>query len=66
MFRHYFRTSTRVLLRYKLYSIINILGLAIGMGGCLPKSLPKRLSSPPNTLSLDDNKSKEPWTLNAT
>ncbi|MEO0332186.1 MAG: ABC transporter permease, partial [Bacteroidota bacterium] len=32
MFRHYFRISTRVLLRHKFYSAINILGLAVGMG----------------------------------
>ena len=35
MFRHYFRISTRVLLKHKLYAIINILGLAVGMGACL-------------------------------
>ena len=35
MFRHYFRISTRVLLRHKLYTTINILGLAVGMGVCL-------------------------------
>ena len=34
MFRHYFRISTRVLLRHKLYTTINILGLAVGMGVC--------------------------------
>ena len=32
MFRHYFNISTRVLLRHKFYSAINILGLAVGMG----------------------------------
>ena len=32
MLRHYFRISTRVLLRHKFYSAINILGLAVGMG----------------------------------
>lgn len=32
MFRHYFRISTRVLLKHKLYTVINILGLAVGMG----------------------------------
>ena len=35
MFQHYFRISTRVLLRHKLYTTINILGLAVGMGVCL-------------------------------
>ncbi|MEQ9442513.1 MAG: FtsX-like permease family protein [Cyclobacteriaceae bacterium] len=35
MFRHYFNISTRVLLRHKFYSFINILGLAVGMGVCL-------------------------------
>ncbi len=32
MFRHYFRISNRLLLRHKLYTTINILGLAVGMG----------------------------------
>ena len=32
MFLNYFKISTRILLRQKLYSAINILGLAIGMG----------------------------------
>ena len=32
MLRHYFNISTRVLLRHKFYSAINILGLAVGMG----------------------------------
>ncbi|MEM9830676.1 MAG: ABC transporter permease [Bacteroidota bacterium] len=35
MFRHYFNISTRVLLRHKFYSAINILGLAVGMGVAL-------------------------------
>ena len=35
MFRHYFRISTRMLLRHKFYTFINILGLAVGMGICL-------------------------------
>lgn len=35
MLRHYLRLSTRVLLRHKLYTVINILGLAVGMGVCL-------------------------------
>lgn len=35
MFRHYFNISTRVLLRHKFYTTINILGLAVGMGVCL-------------------------------
>lgn len=35
MFRHYFNISTRTLLRHKLYTAINILGLAVGIGVCL-------------------------------
>ncbi len=35
MLRHYFNISTRVLLRQKLYTTINILGLAVGMGVAL-------------------------------
>ncbi len=35
MFSHYFKISTRMLLRHKLYYAINILGLAVGMGVCL-------------------------------
>jgi len=35
MFKSYFTISTRVLLRHKFYSAINILGLAVGMGVCL-------------------------------
>ncbi|WPP48965.1 ABC transporter permease [Catalinimonas niigatensis] len=35
MLRHYFNISTRVLLKHKFYTAINILGLAAGMGVCL-------------------------------
>ncbi|MEM8966946.1 MAG: permease prefix domain 2-containing transporter, partial [Bacteroidota bacterium] len=35
MFRHYFNISTRVLLRQKLYTTINTLGLAVGTGVAL-------------------------------
>ena len=35
MLRHYFTTSTRVLLRQQAYTLINTLGLAVSMGGCL-------------------------------
>ena len=35
MFKSYFKISTRILLRHKFYSAINILGLAVGMGVCL-------------------------------
>ena len=35
MFKSYFKISTRILLRHKFYSAINILGLAVGMGICL-------------------------------
>ncbi|MEK6480261.1 FtsX-like permease family protein [Catalinimonas sp. 4WD22] len=35
MFRHYFNISTRVLLKHKFYTAIDILGLAVGMGVCL-------------------------------
>ncbi len=31
MFQHYLKTATRILLKYKIYSFINILGLAIGL-----------------------------------
>ena len=31
MFKNYFKTAFRGLIKYKEYSIINILGLAIGM-----------------------------------
>ena len=35
LFKSYFKISTRILLRHKFYSAINILGLAVGMGVCL-------------------------------
>ena len=35
MFIHYFKTAIRNLFRNKVYSLINLLGLAIGMGVCL-------------------------------
>lgn len=35
MFKNYFITALRHLLRNKLYSLINILGLAIGLAACL-------------------------------
>ncbi len=35
MFRNYIKTAIRNLLRYKGFSFINILGLAIGIAGCL-------------------------------
>jgi putative ABC transport system permease protein len=35
MFKNYFKTAIRNLLRYKGFSFINILGLAIGVVGCL-------------------------------
>lgn len=35
MFRNYFKTALRNLLRYKEFTAINILGLAIGISGCL-------------------------------
>ena len=31
MLQHYLKTATRILLKYKIYSFINILGLAIGL-----------------------------------
>ncbi len=31
MFQHYLKTAARILLKYKVYSFINILGLAIGL-----------------------------------
>ena len=34
MLKHYFKTSTRILLKHKLYTMINILGLAIGLAMC--------------------------------
>ncbi|MFA8343570.1 MAG: ABC transporter permease [Rhodothermaceae bacterium] len=35
MFRNYFKISYRNMIRHKTYSIINILGLAIGMAACI-------------------------------
>lgn len=35
MFRNYFKTAIRNLLRYKGFSLVNILSLAIGITGCL-------------------------------
>src|SRR5580658_10050315 len=35
MFKNYFRVATRILARNKLYTIINVLGLAIGACGCI-------------------------------
>src|SRR5450432_2475219 len=35
MFQNYFKIAWRVLHRQKLFSLINILGLAIGMAACL-------------------------------
>lgn len=35
MFKSYFKISTRILLKHKFYSTINILGLAVGLGICL-------------------------------
>ena len=35
MFKHYFIASWRKLTRHKLYSVINILGLATGMAACI-------------------------------
>ncbi len=35
IFLHYIHISTRILLRQKFYSLINILGLAVGLGVCL-------------------------------
>ena len=35
MFKSYLTIAIRNLTRYKIYSIINILGLAIGMTACL-------------------------------
>ncbi len=39
MFRNYFKVSVRYLLRNKVYSIINIFGLALGIACCLLLSL---------------------------
>ena len=35
MFRNYFHVALRNLLRYKLYSVITILGLSVGVTCCL-------------------------------
>jgi putative ABC transport system permease protein len=35
MFKNYFKTAWRNILRHKAYSSINILGLAIGVAGCM-------------------------------
>ena len=35
MFKNYLKTAVRNLLRYKGFSLINILSLAIGITGCL-------------------------------
>ncbi len=35
MFKYYLKTGYRSLIRDKAYSVINILGLAVGMGACL-------------------------------
>src|SRR4051812_47462002 len=35
MLKHYAKIATRNLLRQKVYSIINITGLAIGLAGCI-------------------------------
>ena len=35
MFTHYFKTAVRMLLRKKRYTVINIIGLAIGLALCL-------------------------------
>jgi ABC-type antimicrobial peptide transport system permease subunit len=35
MIKHYFKTAWRSLTRYKVYSIINVLGLTLGIGSCL-------------------------------
>src|SRR6476469_10035409 len=35
MFRNYFRTAWRNLSRYKSYSVINVLGLTLGITSCL-------------------------------
>src|SRR5690349_12151303 len=34
MFRNYFKTAWRNLLKNKIFSVINILGLAVGMAAC--------------------------------
>jgi putative ABC transport system permease protein len=35
MLRNYFRIATRILARNKLYTVINVLGLALGVCGCI-------------------------------
>ncbi len=35
MFKNYFRIATRILARNKLYTVINVLGLALGVCGCI-------------------------------
>jgi putative ABC transport system permease protein len=35
MLRNYFRIALRILARNKLYTIINVLGLALGVCGCI-------------------------------
>ncbi|MDB4285845.1 ABC transporter permease [bacterium] len=35
MFKNYFRTAIRSLLKHKVYSLINILGLAVGIASCV-------------------------------
>ncbi len=35
MFRNYLKVAWRYLLRYKQYTIINILGLAVGITCCI-------------------------------
>jgi putative ABC transport system permease protein len=35
MLRNYFRIAARILARNKLYTIINVLGLALGVCGCI-------------------------------
>jgi putative ABC transport system permease protein len=35
MLKNYFRIATRILARNKLYTTINVLGLALGICGCM-------------------------------
>src|SRR5579872_4972833 len=35
MLRNYFRIAARILARNKLYTVINVLGLALGVCGCI-------------------------------
>ncbi len=35
MFQNYIKTALRNLLRQKLFSVINVLGLAIGLAACI-------------------------------